>query len=190
MHEESLWKSRDVFVFWRKLNKVNGWREQSWVTRTEQPSRWRVDLSSLGRRFSSCCPTGHIRSPSRQSPLSPSFIWEYDLYFLKWRVLNPTIKELRGLPWVHHSNESMAGIWELFNREKLVFTMPQTGIWRNLSGGEERASLEKKALRSRGLFIAVVFLPLIKECCSALWNNPREGGKRVRVKQKLRMHHK
>lgn len=79
--------------------------------------------AAWGDGFSSCRPMGHIRSPSRQSP-SPSFIWEYDLYFLKWRVLNPTIKELRGLPWVCHSNESMAGIWGLFNREKLVFTMP------------------------------------------------------------------
>lgn len=78
-------------------------------------------------------------APSRQPP-HPSFIWEYDLYFLKWRVLNPAIKELRGLPRACHSNESMAGIWGLFNREKLVFTMPLTGIWRNLSGGEERAS--------------------------------------------------
>lgn len=74
------------------------------------------------------------------NPPHPSFIWEYDLYFLKWRVLNPAIKELRGLPRACHSNESMAGIWGVFNREKLVFTMPLTGIWGNLSGGEERAS--------------------------------------------------
>lgn len=97
----------------------------------------------LAARGDSACAVRRDTSeaPPRQPPhTQPSFIWEYDLYFLKWRVLNPAIKELRGLPWACHSNESMAGIWGLFNRAKLVFTMPQTGIWRNLSGGEERAS--------------------------------------------------
>lgn len=174
-------------VFWRKLEEVNGChvcRAGSEGQSSLLTGEW--IWAAWGDRLSSCRPTGHIRSPSRQSPLSASFIWEYDLYFLKWRVLNPTIKELRGLPWVRHSNESMAGIWGLFNREKLVFTMPQTGIWRNLSGGEERASLEKKALRSRGLFIAVVFLPLIKERWSALWNNPGEREKEECVWNKIK----
>lgn len=161
---------------------------QSWVMRTEQPSHWRVDLSSLGRWIQLVPSNGTHQKPlsSIPNPHPPSFIWEYDLYFLKWRVLNPAIKELRGLPWVCHSNESMAGIWGPFNREKLVFTMLQTGIWRNLSGGEERASLEKKALRSQGLFIAVVFLPLIKECWSALWNSPREREEKECVWNKIK----
>lgn len=135
---------------------------QSYGTRTKEKSHWRLDFSSSGRDNQLVPSNGTHQKPLSSIPASPSIIWEYDLYFLKWRVLNPTIKELRGLPWVRHSNESMAGIWGPFNREKLVFTMPQTGIWRNLSGGEKRPSLEKEALRSQGLFIAVVYLPLIK----------------------------
>lgn len=118
--------------------EVNGCRAGPWGWSShraaERIGAARGDSARAVRRDTS-------EAPPRQPPhTQPSFIWEYDLYFLKWRVLNPAIKELRGLPWACHSNESMAGIWGLFNRVKLVFTMPQTGIWRNLSGGEERAS--------------------------------------------------
>lgn len=136
-----------------EVKEVNGCRVQSWVVGTEQPSHWRVDLSSSGRRSQLVPSDGTHQKPlSSIPPLSTSFIWEYDLYFLKWRVLNPTIKELRGLPWVRHSNESMAGIWGFFNREKLVFTMPQTEIWRNLSGGEERGQFRKESPKKSGAF--------------------------------------
>lgn len=76
--------------------------------------------------------------------------------FWSERVLNFSIKELRIVPWARHSNESTPMIAATFNRQKLVFSVLQTSVWRKLSGAEE--SGWKRTLKSTARFTRVVFV--------------------------------
>lgn len=113
-----------------------GWRGPG--HRNRSSSLRRLDFSGFGN--STRLPrTGgtHQRLLVRIPSLQRSF---GSMIYTFWseRVLNSSIKELRGVPWVRHSNESTPMIAATFNRQKLVFSMLQTPMWRKLSGAEER----------------------------------------------------
>lgn len=61
-----------------------GKRVPGWAVRMEQPSRCREDWSCSGR-FSSCRPTGHIRSSPSSTPPHPTLI-HLGVWFILFEV--------------------------------------------------------------------------------------------------------
>lgn len=129
------------------------------VRRTDMSSPHRPEPGSFGGSMHLLLTGRHIRDTRHQPPLSLIHLGVRFILFEVKRIWNSSIKELRGVPCVQHSNESMAKIPGPFNRQKLVFNMLRSPIWRNLSGGEERQWVWKTALRRGAALLPLCFCP-------------------------------
>lgn len=123
-----------------------GWRglARGRVTETHSSSLRRLDFSGFGNSTRLPRTGGTHQRLLVRIPSLPRSFGSMIYTFWSERVLNSSIKELRGVPWAQHSNESTPMIAATFNRQKLVFSVLQTPMWRKLSGAEERGRDESE----------------------------------------------